>query len=240
MIVVTLPSLRLLGRVPYYRIEDYYMQLVTTVKRRRYDMANRARQAARTRQRIVAAAARLFLEHGYTATSMNAIAAEAGVAAQTVYAAMGNKRDILQAVIESTVRGDEEVPVTAGTRWREMEAEADPRAKLAQFVRIHREICEREAEFFAVLEVAAAVDPGIAPLLRDKERFRYEDQLRVAASLRRHAHVRRGLSARKAADIIWALASERVYLALVQERGWSAGQYEGWLSDQLAAALLPA
>jgi hypothetical protein len=47
------------------------------------------------------------------------------------------------------------------------------------------------------------------------------------------------LSARKAADIIWALASERVYLALVQERGWSVEYYEAWLTDQLVAALLP-
>lgn len=58
-------------------------------------------------------------------------------------------------------------------------------------------------------------------------------------SLRRQRGLRPGLSARKAGDIIWALASERVYLALVQERGWSAEHYETWLADQLAAALLP-
>jgi len=75
-------------------------------------------------------------------------------------------------------------------------------------------ICEREAKLFAVLETAAAVDPEVAPLLRDKEQFRYEDQARVARSLRRQRGLRPGLSTRKAGDIIWALASERVYLAL--------------------------
>jgi TetR/AcrR family transcriptional regulator of autoinduction and epiphytic fitness len=209
------------------------------VKRRRYEMTNRARDAARTRRRIVEAAARLFRRHGYAATSINAIAAEAGVAVQTVYASMRTKRDILAAVIELTVRGDGgEVPIAASDRWREMEAEADAHAKLAMFAGIHREICEREAQLFVVLETAAAVDHEIEPLLEDKERFRYEDQARIARSLRRHGHLRPGLSVRKASDIVWALASERVYLALVHDRGWRGEAYETWLTDQLAAALL--
>src|SRR5437764_855975 len=83
------------------------------------------------------------------------------------------------------------------------------------------------------------VDPAVAPLLRDKERFRYEDQARVVRSLRRQRRLRPGLSDRKAADIIWALASEHLYLALVRDRGWSANQYEELLAQQLAAALLP-
>ena len=121
-----------------------------------------------------------------------------------------------------------------------MEAEADARTKLAMFAQIHREICQREAGLFLVLETAAAVDAEIDPLLRDKEQFRYQDQTRVARSLRRHGQLRAGLSLRKASDIIWVLASERVYLAVVQERGWSIDEYEAWLTDQLAAALLPA
>jgi hypothetical protein len=47
------------------------------------------------------------------------------------------------------------------------------------------------------------------------------------------------LTTRRAADIIWTLASERTYLALVHDRGWSAAEYEDWLSGQLIAALLP-
>ena len=213
---------------------------MAAVKRRRYEMANRARQAAQTRRGIVDAAARLFLRHGYAATSINAIAAEAGVAVQTVYASMRTKRDILETVIQLTVRGEEdEVSLPESARWREMELEADPRQKLAKFVRLHREICEREAGLFVVLEMAAAVDAEIEPLLRDKERFRYEDQRRVARSLGRQGELRAGVSIRNAADIIWALASERVYLALVQERGWSVKQYEAWLTDQLVGGLLP-
>jgi AcrR family transcriptional regulator len=209
------------------------------VKKRRYEMANRSRQAAETRRRIVEAAARLFLRDGYAATSMNAIAAEAGVAVQTVYASMKTKQDILRAVIQLTVRGEEEhVPVATSSRWREMERATDPREKLAMFARIHREICDREAAIFMVLETAAAVEPEIKPLLCEKEQLRYEDQARVARSLGRRGLLRTGLSIRKASDIIWALASERIYLALVQDRGWAVEDFEVWLTDQLAAALL--
>ena len=209
------------------------------VKKRRYDMANRSRQAAETQRRIVEAAAGLFPQDGYAATSMNAIAAEAGVAVQTVYASMRTKPDILRAVIQLTVRGDEDqVPLAESSQWQAMEQASDPHETLAMFARIHREICDREAALFVVLETAAAVEPDIRPLLREKERFRYEDQARVARSLRRRGLLRTGLSARKASDIIWALASERIYLALVEERGWAAEEYEAWLADHLAAALL--
>ena len=214
---------------------------MATVKRRSYDMANRSRQAAETQRQIVDAAGRLFLRDGYAATPINSIAAEAGVAVQTVYASMRTKKDILEAVVQLGVRGAEgEVPLVESSRWRAMDAEANPRRKLAMFARVHREICEREAGLFVVLEVAAAVDPEIEPLLRDKERFRYEDQARLARSLRRRGQLRTGLSARKAGDIIWARASERSYLALIEERGWSTEEYEAWLTDQLVAALLPA
>lgn len=212
---------------------------MAAVKKRRYDMANRARQAAETRHRIVDAAAELFLRDGYAASSMNAIAAQAGVAVQTVYASMKTKRDILETAIQLSVRGDEdEAPLAASTRWRLMEAKVDPREKLATFVQIHRQICEREAGLFVVLETAAASDAEIQPLLRDKERYRYEDQARVARSLAQRRQLRAGLTAAKASDIIWALASERVYLALVRERAWSITDYEQWLTEQLAAALL--
>jgi AcrR family transcriptional regulator len=210
------------------------------VKRRRYDMSNRRRQAAETRRRIAEAAARLFLERGYAATTIEAIAAEAGVAVPTVYASMKTKQAILWAAIELTARGDAgELPLAERHWWREMENERAARTKLAMFARIHREICEREAAVFTVLEAAAAVDPELTPVMTQKEQARYSDQSRVARSLKRQGTLRPGLSARKASDIIWALATERSYLALVRDRGWRAKEYEHWLTEQLAAALLP-
>jgi AcrR family transcriptional regulator len=210
------------------------------VKTRRYDMSNRRRQAAETRRRIAEAAARLFLERGYAATTIEAIASEAGVAVPTVYAAMKTKQAILWAAIEVTARGDVgEIPIAQQEWWKDMERERDPRKKLAMFARIHRGICDREAAMFEVLQAAAAVDPGLAAVTVQKEEARYSDQSRVVRSLKRQGALRPGLSVRRASDMLWALATEDSYLALVRDRGWRPDAYEDWLTAQLAVALLP-
>ena len=58
-----------------------------------------------SRREILEAAHRLFVERGYVATSIPAIAAEAGVAVQTIYNTVGAKREVLGGVIELAVRG---------------------------------------------------------------------------------------------------------------------------------------
>ena len=63
--------------------------------------SHRQRQALWTRRLIVDAARELFLERGYAATTMDAIAKEAGVAVSTVYAIYKNKRNILRAIREA-------------------------------------------------------------------------------------------------------------------------------------------
>ena len=210
------------------------------VKSRPYEMSNRARQARETRRRIVEAAARLFVRDGYSATSIAAIAEEAQVAVPTVYASMRSKANILRAVVQFTVRGDAEAePLASREGWQEVERERHPREQLARFARFHREICDREAAVFAQLEAAAGSDPEATEMLAEHDRLRYEMQSRVARSLRRRKHLRTGLNAREAADVIWTLASERTYLALVRDREWKPDDYERWLREQLVAALLP-
>ena len=210
------------------------------VKTRSYAMSNRARQAEATRLRIAQAAARLFVHDGYAGTSIEAIAADAGVAVPTVYASLGSKAGVLRAVVELTVRGDAgDAPLSAREAWREIETAENPREQLRLFARLHRGICEREAAVFAQLEAAAGSDHDATELLADHDRRRYETQSRLARDLRRRGRLRPGTSAVTAADVVWTLASERTYLALVRDRGWSAARYERWLREQLEAALLP-
>jgi AcrR family transcriptional regulator len=210
------------------------------VKRRSYDSSNRARQARETRRRIVEAAAELFVRDGYAATSIAAIAGEAGVAVPTVYASLRNKANILRAVVQLTIRGDDEAtPLERRADWGEMEAEEDPRRRLARFASLHREVCDREAAVFAQLDAAAGADPEATEMLAAHDRMRYSTQRRLARGLHRRGELRPGMHAREAADVIWTLASERTYLALVRDRGWKAERYERWVAEQLAAGLLP-
>jgi AcrR family transcriptional regulator len=210
------------------------------VKPRPYDASNRQRQAAETRRRIFEAAQELFTRDGYVTTTIAAIAEHAGVAVQTVYASTKSKRDILKGILDLAISGDDEqVPVQASSRWHEIEAEPDPRTKLRRLARLHREICVRQVPAFAIMADAAGSDPEIRTLMHDMANQRYQDHQRLAKTLHQTGHTRPGLSSRRAADVIWALANERTYLALVRDRRWSPQEYEDWLADQLLAALLP-
>ncbi|MBO0732387.1 MAG: TetR/AcrR family transcriptional regulator, partial [Acidimicrobiaceae bacterium] len=149
------------------------------VKTRRYDSTNRQRQAAQTRRRIFQAAQELFLRDGYATTTMAAIAEQAGVAVQTVYASTKTKRDILKGIVDLAVSGeDEEVPVQASSRWQELLAEPDLRARLGMLARLHGEICVREALVFTIVADAAGSDSEIRVLMREMADQRYRDHYR--------------------------------------------------------------
>src|SRR3954453_19368554 len=151
--------------------------MVPPVKNRSYDSSNRSRQARETRRRIVEAAAPLFVRGGYSATSLRAIVERAGVAVPTVDASLGSKASILRAVVELTVRGDDEAaPLAFRAGWQEMEQQQDPRKELAVFAHLHRKICAREAAVFAQLEAAAGAHPEATRTLAEHVQRRYETQ----------------------------------------------------------------
>ena len=67
------------------------------------DIAQRA-DAQRNRARILVAAARLFTEQGVRATSMDAIAAAAGVGKGTLFRRFGDRASLMFAVLDETER----------------------------------------------------------------------------------------------------------------------------------------
>ena len=87
----------------------------------------REEQAKATRAAIVHAAYRLFVADGYAVTTIQAIADEAGVAVQTVYAGFGNKRRVLDEVIEAAIVGDDPTPVADRPEITALATEPDPR-----------------------------------------------------------------------------------------------------------------
>src|ERR671934_682944 len=99
--------------------------------RRRYESPRRREQAAATRLAILEAAERLFGERGYAGTSVSAIAAAAGVALKTVYAAFGTKAEVLRALWNLRMRGDEEPAPLAERAWfHQLLEEPDPGRRL--------------------------------------------------------------------------------------------------------------
>ena len=120
-----------------------------------------------------------------------------------------------------------------------MEREPDPQRQLALFAQIATRIGNRSAAINEIMAQAAGADPELAAIYQQQRQSRYRDERRIARSLARKGALREGLSETQAADIIWAIGTTRTYRALVSERGWTTEQYERWLKDLLARALLP-
>ena len=202
-------------------------------------LGRRARKALETRRRVLDAAEALFTRDGYAATTMTAIAEQADVAVQTLYAVFGSKRAILTELIDARVVGDDHAGSLPGREdWRAMEREPDPQQQLALFAQIATQIGNRSAAINEIMAQAAGADREIAAIYQQQRRSRYRDERRIARSLARKGALREGLSETQAADIIWAIATTRTYRALVGERRWTTDEYERWLKDLLARALL--
>ena len=179
---------------------------------------------------IAHAARELFSRGGYSATSLEAVAEEAGVAARTVYSAFGTKRAILAAICDEWL-AEAGVLETASVG----KAERDLRRRLALVAYASRRQWESEHGVRAMLEGAAAADAEVARMLAGWK----EDRARSLRSVFEgvDAQLRSGMDVDRAGAILRALSSGEVYSELVAGEGWSPADYEEWLTELLAETL---
>ncbi|MDP8932497.1 MAG: TetR/AcrR family transcriptional regulator [Actinomycetota bacterium] len=213
--------------------------MVKAVKRRRYDNSRRQAQTRATRVEVITAARQLFVERGYPATTIEAIADAAATPLATVYRLFGSKRGILSAVLDVAFGGDDQ-PIAFADRpgVQAALAEPDPGRLLDAFAHICRELLDRSAPIQHVLASAAAVDPEAADLLEITRRQRLLGQSRVIRALADRDALPDSLGEREAADIVYTLMSPEVHRILTMERGWSPDRYQQWLATALHALLL--
>ena len=211
---------------------------MTEAVKRRYDNSRRQAQARVTRLKVIEAAKRLFIEHGYPATTIEAIAEEAEVSLPTLYRLFGSKRALLAAVLDTSFGGDDQ-PIEFGERpaVRAARAEPDPAKMVNAFARIARELIERSSAIQHVLATAAQVDPDAAELLAEIRRQRHTGQSRIVAALDARDALDPDLDETEAADIVYALLSPEVHRILTVERGWPADRYERWIARSLSTLL---
>lgn len=208
--------------------------------KRRYDSSRRQAQARETRARILEAARSLFIARGYAGTTMEALAGEAGVAVETVYATFGSKRTVLARLVDRAVGGDDEpTPILARPGPRDVEAEHDQRRQIHGFAHGMSEIMTRVGPLFGVMRAAAPTEPEIAELLRSVLAARRANLAVVVRWLESNGPLRPGLTSEEAADTLWAVSSAETHQLLTVDRGWTAERYERWLGDSLIALLLP-
>jgi AcrR family transcriptional regulator len=209
------------------------------VSKRTYNSDNRRQQAAETRLRILRAAQARFERDGYVATTMAAIADDAGVALKTVYVACSTKSALLRAVWDLLLKGDlDDAPVAERPWYREVLDEPDPVRQLQLTAHGSRLAKERIGRLLRVIRDAAVVDGDAAALWELIQTDFLENQRVIVESIASHGGLRRDLDVARATDVLWTLNHPNVWLLLVGDRGWTPPQFESWFFDACCDQLL--
>jgi AcrR family transcriptional regulator len=207
---------------------------------RPYQSRVREDGARRTRRAIVAAAGELFVRHGYAATSLADVAAAAGVARPTVFAAFGSKPALLKQVLDEALAGDDEPVSVAERPWFRPVWEADtPAGVLDAYAAAATVINGRAGPSFETVRRAADAAPEVAELWETLRRNRRIGARMVVEHARSLGPLRPGLDIEQATDLLWFFNDPAHHVALVQERGWSDDAFRDWLAGMMRHALLP-
>lgn len=207
--------------------------------RRPYRSALREEGARRTRRAVTAAAAELFVSQGYATTSLADVAVRAGVARPTVFAAFGSKAALLRQVLDEALAGDDDpVPVAERPWFRPVWEARTADAVLDAYASVCTIIGERAGRVFEVVRRAADTAPEIAELWAQTRDNRLAGARMVLDHLGTVGRLGPEVAPDRAVDRLWLLNDPAHFTALVQERGWTAEEYRGWLAAAMKAALL--
>jgi AcrR family transcriptional regulator len=212
------------------------------VKRRQrtYNSTRRQEQARQTRAQILDAARVRFLTHGYAATTIPALAADASVSVQTVYKVFTNKAGLVKALFDVAIVGDDEpVPLLEREVVKQNQAEPDPRIKLRMYAEFYVGRAARAVPFQLLVRDASATDPAAAAVWQQMVEERLTGMTHFACHLHDGGHLRADVTVDEARDVLWTFISAELWELLVINRGWAPQRYGDWMGHMLIAALLP-
>jgi AcrR family transcriptional regulator len=206
--------------------------------KRSYDASRRRAAAEATRLSVLAAARELFVEQGYAATSVQAVAERAGVSLDTVYATVGRKAQLLLAVHDMAL-AEGPTPVPAGQRdyVRAVEEAPSAEAKIRTYAAAMGRVLPRSVPIMRALQEAGATEPECAAQHRAISERRAANMRLFVAGLRAAGGLREDLTDDDAADLVWSLNSPE-WFELVTSRGRTPEQYADLLADVLLRTLL--
>jgi AcrR family transcriptional regulator len=206
---------------------------------RPYDGRARRADAETRRRRVVEVAHRLFLEQGYGATSIAAIAAGAGVAAPTVYAAFTSKAGVLARVVDVAVAGHhDDVALREGAEFAAVSEATTTRARIRALARGIRVLHERSAAVLALVASVAGADPAVAALHAQLTASARSDGRAVAELFAGDDDLRDGLDADGVDKLLTVIGAWSAWMLLVQDEGMTPDAYEDWLIASLDRLLL--
>ena len=210
---------------------------MTEVKRS-YDASGRREQARARRLAVVLAARDLFERDGFRLTTIAAIAAHAGVSAESIYKGFGTKAALAKAVFDVVIAGDDEpVPVAERPAMQVIRDEPDVRRKIALYVDGLAQRQARSAKVQILIRDGRHVDDSLAPIWAKLN----EEGLIGMTMLGRHlldtGQLRDGIDLDEVRDVLWNYLAIDTYERLVLSQGWPLEQYSRWLAHAIAGAI---
>lgn len=216
------------------------MSIPEAEKPRRYDATRRRERAEQerraTRARVIDAATKLFVSRGYTGTTMAAIAAEAGVAMQSVYSAGASKADLLHHAVDLAVAGDDEqMMVHERPMISAVAEESDPVVQVRMIANAIFIIHRRSAPIQRAQIEASAVDSTVRERREALQRGRLAT-IRYLVAMLPADRLRHSVD--ECADAVWSFASPEAIDLMIRVRGWDWDQIHEWLERSLMDLLL--
>lgn len=205
--------------------------------KRRYDAGRRRARAEESRRRVLDTARRLFLSDGYAATTVAAVAAEAGISAESVYKRFGSKARLVLALFHDSIAGLG--PEPAELRADRLSAsEGDVRRRLRGFGALVAEVTPRVAPVMLLVKAAAEADTELAEVWEQMLAERLDRMAGHARRLADDGHLRPGVSVEEARDVLWLYSAPEVYELMVIRRRWSPERFGAWVGETYVQALL--
>jgi AcrR family transcriptional regulator len=192
-----------------------------------------------TRRTVLDAATALFVERGYAATSIDAIAEASGVGRSTVFTAAGGKPWLLKTAYDRAIVGDDEpIPLADRPEARRLEAMTDAREIISAYADIIAAACHRVSALCDVIKVAADSDEEVARLWATIQEERLAGAAHIVALIGARGPLRTGLGTEQARDVVWIFNDPTLHHLLVHTRGWTQDAFRDWLAGVLGRELL--
>jgi AcrR family transcriptional regulator len=208
--------------------------------RRRYDASSRQLQAQENRERILAVARRLFIAQGYAATSIDQVAAEAGLSTRTVFAGFTSKINLLKQILDTAIVGDtDEIALHQRPLMRRVHEATSATEACERLADAFADVTQRAYGIYAVVHGAADAEPDIAELERQLDAQRLTGVGLLAATFADRLDVTDPAAIAYIRDTLWTLGSPLQYRLLVHQRHWTPKQYRDWMARALAAMIPP-
>lgn len=202
--------------------------------RRSYRSPQREAAARVTRARIRTAAAELFVDQGYAATSMRSVAHRAGVAEKTVYLQFATKSALLREVVETAIVGDDDAVPAADRSWfQELVAEPELNRKLELLADATSALHERSGAVLVMARGAAATDPEVADLWELGKRGHLADMTRLSHSFRASGQLPAGCDEEWVTTSLYVVVGLESWHLVRVELGRDAERYRSWLLQGL-------